>query len=684
MTEGVRWIILSVALFPVLLWAQERDLYSDPSHPGMHIDQVEPKSVALLGIPSRINEVAEELDRLKSRLEMLPQAETSLQVNEFGYHSDYLPVLDTLPASPRWTIEFVAEGNLGSLDLVLVPTVDPRVAERQNYGFPRRFRIVSLDGEVVYVDWTAEDFPDPGLVPVYLQLADFRKEGVRLEVFAGAVQGDLEYFSLSRVYMVRKNEIRFVSRIKSSSELSSLPYWSTEYLNEGKFTVGLPLGSEPLGRDDFVLPVSPEMQNGELAFEFDFGKNTHVGWVNLLPAKNPEGLAIPGYGFPKSLKLEVIPEDEAGGRGAAKVFYDWNSIQNPGDNLLRFRGYNSLGRYLRITFRDFAVYGAEAVFAMAEVEMYRSGKYFGFVDAPKVSLSGTPLGVDASRLIDKTAHGHASIAPSYWLNQLASTKPILRDIDLLEQEKQDLEIRWSRAKVLIFWCFIALLFILIIGVFAALAHGRRKEKIAIRRQISADLHDDISSSVAAIGLAAQSVERSDVPEAVLETASRIKGISSRMFENLRDVIWLTDAKTDTLPDLLEKLASLARNTVAEEQLVLTLSGIEDAPNIPLKMQTKRNILMFAKEALNNAKVHAQATRIEFGLEWSNRSLRLSIADDGQGFDLEAIQSKTDGRYHHGLGNLSERAKQLGDQLEMYSELNAGTQLTLTVSRSALK
>jgi signal transduction histidine kinase len=81
------------------------------------------------------------------------------------------------------------------------------------------------------------------------------------------------------------------------------------------------------------------------------------------------------------------------------------------------------------------------------------------------------------------------------------------------------------------------------------------------------------------------------------------------------------------------------------------------------------------EAIRNACVHSQASRIEITLEYG-RELRLGIRDDGVGIDAGVIAAGKDG--HFGLRGMRERAERIGATLAVVSDGGTGTAITLTV------
>ena len=67
----------------------------------------------------------------------------------------------------------------------------------------------------------------------------------------------------------------------------------------------------------------------------------------------------------------------------------------------------------------------------------------------------------------------------------------------------------------------------------------------------------------------------------------------------------------------------------------------------------------AQEALNTVVSHAEAGRVEVGIETTPEQIVLTIEDDGRGFNIEDV---TDAGY--GLVGLNERARLLGGELTL--------------------
>jgi signal transduction histidine kinase len=109
---------------------------------------------------------------------------------------------------------------------------------------------------------------------------------------------------------------------------------------------------------------------------------------------------------------------------------------------------------------------------------------------------------------------------------------------------------------------------------------------------------------------------------------------------------------------------------------VTVEGVPQAVSPILQDEVYR----IAREVISNAFRHANAKQIEAEISYDDHQLRLRIRDDGKGMDPKAL--KEGGRAGHwGLPGIRERAKQIGAQLDFWSEAGAGTEFELTVPAS---
>ena len=89
------------------------------------------------------------------------------------------------------------------------------------------------------------------------------------------------------------------------------------------------------------------------------------------------------------------------------------------------------------------------------------------------------------------------------------------------------------------------------------------------------------------------------------------------------------------------------------------------------------VYRIATEALRNAFSHAEAENIEVEIHYDDGQFRLRVRDDGKGID-PAVLSHHGREGHYGLPGMSERATEIGGTLTVWSELDSGTEVELTV------
>jgi signal transduction histidine kinase len=87
----------------------------------------------------------------------------------------------------------------------------------------------------------------------------------------------------------------------------------------------------------------------------------------------------------------------------------------------------------------------------------------------------------------------------------------------------------------------------------------------------------------------------------------------------------------------------------------------------------------AQEALHNVVKHANATQAWIILRRVGRELRLTVEDDGIGFDIAEVP-----RGHLGLVGMQQRAERIGAELEIGSRPGGGTRVRVTLNLRAAR
>lgn len=219
---------------------------------------------------------------------------------------------------------------------------------------------------------------------------------------------------------------------------------------------------------------------------------------------------------------------------------------------------------------------------------------------------------------------------------------------------------------------LAVLALLSIGVLAYRARvGRLLAVERLRLRIAGDLHDDLSSDLSGIALATDLLgRRPGLAPSDRQRLADVRDAATQMVDALRDIVWAVDPAHDSVEAFGRRVRLVAQRMLEghEHTIDIDLGGAA----VPLPMATRRELMLIVKEALHNVVRHAQATHVSVSMHRDAARLRLSVSDDGVGFDRGAVH---DG---HGLGSLQSRAERIGGRLGIESAPGAGTRVSLAV------
>jgi PAS domain S-box-containing protein len=194
-----------------------------------------------------------------------------------------------------------------------------------------------------------------------------------------------------------------------------------------------------------------------------------------------------------------------------------------------------------------------------------------------------------------------------------------------------------------------------------------------RQRLARELHDAVSQTLFAAGMIADATPRlwdkdpASGQQNLELLSAMIRGASAEMRSLLLELRPDT-LKGQTLGSLLQTLAIAAR---ARTQAAVSLKVEGDC-------QGQEDVTLafhrIAQETLNNIAKHAEASQVVIDCSCDPESTKLCIQDDGRGFDPQAIQAG-----HLGIGIMYERARKIGADIKIDSEIGRGTQVSVSWS-----
>ena len=213
-----------------------------------------------------------------------------------------------------------------------------------------------------------------------------------------------------------------------------------------------------------------------------------------------------------------------------------------------------------------------------------------------------------------------------------------------------------------------------------IARAESELRIKERTRLAAELHDHLAQNLTAISYQIAAAERSNkvAPESSaqhLETAARMLG-SCRT--ELRRCLW--DLRSDALdePDFAQAIRKSIEPVAGEAEVSVEFSALRKR----ISDMAAHAILSIVRELAANAVNHGHARHIRVvGKVHDETLLRISVADDGSGFDPAHAADSADG--HFGLDGIRERLRRFDGEMNIESSPGNGTTVSFCM-RKAVK
>jgi len=193
--------------------------------------------------------------------------------------------------------------------------------------------------------------------------------------------------------------------------------------------------------------------------------------------------------------------------------------------------------------------------------------------------------------------------------------------------------------------------------------GADEERIRIAR----DIHDSVGQSLAYVAFRLDTAMRMAESTPLRDELDGLRGDVRCVLAEVRDA--LCDLRTDVSDEqsLVETLEVFLERTGARTEMEISF---KDMATDRLPVVQEREVWRIAQEAVTNVEHHARARHLRVRWECDGARARLTVADDGQGFDT-AKRARIDS---YGITGMKERADAIGARLEIDSERYVGTVL----------
>lgn len=203
----------------------------------------------------------------------------------------------------------------------------------------------------------------------------------------------------------------------------------------------------------------------------------------------------------------------------------------------------------------------------------------------------------------------------------------------------------------------------------------------VRKELSRKLHDGAVQLLAAVAMDVEHIGRllKLKPEAVFAELDALRKLVHQATREARMVLFELRPVILESQGLVPALRSYVNQLRDSDEFAVHL----DVSNFRQQLDPKvaGTIFSIVQEAINNVKKHAYARNVWINLAFDEDQLVVGIKDDGQGFDVKAVERDYDQQGSFGLLNMHERAELIDGFLVIESsqvEPERGTVVTLRV------
>jgi len=191
-----------------------------------------------------------------------------------------------------------------------------------------------------------------------------------------------------------------------------------------------------------------------------------------------------------------------------------------------------------------------------------------------------------------------------------------------------------------------------------------------RQRLANELHDSVGQNLSLIKNHALMLQQQDnLPSAAVRHIASLERLTAEVIaevrtvaQNLRPLHIDELGLTNALDSLLNKVGESGALTIEKR-----LENVDDAVN----GEAATHLFRIVQEAVNNIIKHARAKTCRINLERDIHCVRLTIDDDGVGFNVNANRSQG-----LGLASLDERCRMLSATLKLDSIIGKGTSIRI--------
>jgi PAS domain S-box-containing protein len=201
-------------------------------------------------------------------------------------------------------------------------------------------------------------------------------------------------------------------------------------------------------------------------------------------------------------------------------------------------------------------------------------------------------------------------------------------------------------------------------------HEQQSAVLRERNRMAREIHDTLAQGFTGILLQLEAAEYvlTTRPEEARTCLVRAQNQARESLAEARRSVWALRPRALELDELPDALNGLARQMTVGTSTRAECRVHGPARDLPDDVESE--LLRIGLEALTNALKYAGASTVHIDLHFEPETIRLSVRDDGRGFD----PTDQSARAGFGLISMRERAERLGGRLTISSRPGAGTEV----------
>jgi len=200
-----------------------------------------------------------------------------------------------------------------------------------------------------------------------------------------------------------------------------------------------------------------------------------------------------------------------------------------------------------------------------------------------------------------------------------------------------------------------------------------------RKQLARELHDEMGQALTAISINLDAIEKelaNNYSVRIQERLVESKQLTAVTLEQLREMsLNLRPPMLDDL-GLIPTLQWYVKRYVERVGIEVAFTAVNLADRLSPEIET--TLYRIVQEGLTNVARHAQAAHVTLSLQRKQHQVFVVIADDGKGFDIEAVINRPMPDHGAGLLGIRERTILLGGKFDIQTAVNRGTQLSILI------